>query len=90
MVFRQRLAALCDLTDEAIAPPMGGFNKARRLWIVVESLADLTNGDFEDGFPDKGFWPDSVEKFLFGDELACTPEEVVEYCEGFGSELDCL
>jgi hypothetical protein len=69
---------------------MCGFNKARRLWIVVESLADLTDGDFEDGFPDKGFWPDGVEKFLFSDELACTPEEIVEYCEGFGSELDCL
>ena len=69
---------------------MCGFNEARRLWIIVESLADLTNGDFEDGFADKGFWPDGVEKFLFGDELARTPEEIVEYCEGFGSELYCL
>ena len=69
---------------------MCGFNEARRLWIVVESLADLTDGDFEDGFPDKGFWPDGVEKFLFSDELARTPEKIVEHGEGFGSELDCF
>ena len=69
---------------------MCGFNEAWRLWIIVESLAELTNGDFEDGFADKGFWPDGVEKFLFGNELARTPEEIVEHCEGLGSELYCL
>jgi hypothetical protein len=68
---------------------MCSFNEAWRLWIIADSLADLTNGDFEDGFADKGFWPDGVEKFLFGDELARTSEEIVEYGEGFGSELYC-
>ena len=53
---------------------MGGFNEARRLWVIVESLADLTNSDFEDSFADKGSRPDGVEKFLFCDELARTPE----------------
>ena len=62
--------ALCDRTDEAIASTMCGFNEAWRLWIIAESFADLTNGDFEDGFADKGSWPDGVEKFLFCDELA--------------------
>ena len=54
-----------DLTDEAIASTMCGFNEARRLRIIAERLADLTNGDFEDGFADKGFWPDGVEKSLW-------------------------
>ena len=58
--------------------------------IIAESLADLTNGDFEDGFADKGSRPDGVEKFLFCDELARTPEQIIEHCEGFGSELYCL
>ena len=69
---------------------MCGFNEAWRLGIVVESLAELTNGDFEDSVADKGFWPDGVEKFLFADELAGTPEKMVEHREGLGSELDCL
>jgi len=68
---------------------MCGFNEARRFWIIPESLAELTNGDFEDGFADKRFWPDSVKKFLFVDEPAWTREEIVEYCEGFGSERNC-
>jgi hypothetical protein len=82
--------ALGDLTDKAIASTMCGFNKARRLWIIVEGVAELTNGDFEDCVADKRFWPDGVEKFLFGDELGWMPEEIGEQCEGFGSELDCL
>jgi len=64
------------------------FNEARKLWIITESLAELTNDDFEDGVADKGFWPDGVEKFFFGDELAWPREEMIEYCEGFGSELN--
>ena len=66
---------------------MSGFDEAWRLWIIVESLAELTNGDFEDGFADKGSWPNSVEKSFFGDELARMREEVVEYCESLRSEL---
>ena len=84
------MCVLCDLTDKAIAPAMGSFNEAGGLWIIVESLAELTNGDFEYSFADKRFWPDGVEEFLFGGELARTPEEVIEHCESFGSELYCL
>ena len=69
---------------------MCGFNEARRLGIIVESLPKLPNGDFENSVADKGLWPDSIEKFLFGDELAWTPEEIAEHGEGFGSELDCF
>ena len=69
---------------------MCGFNEAWRRWVIMESLADLTNGDFQDGFTDKGPWPDGVEEFLFCDELARTPDEMVEYGEGLGSELYCL
>ena len=69
---------------------MCGFNEARRLWIVAERLAELTDGDFEDGMADKRFWPDGLEEFLFCDELARTPEEKVKHCEGLGSELNCL
>src|SRR5262245_49422870 len=69
---------------------MGGFDEARRLRIIIESHTKLTNADFEDTIADKGFWPDGAEKFLFGDELAWTLEEIVEQGEGFGSELNCL
>ena len=66
----RRLLPLSDRTDEAIASTMCGFNEAWRRWVIVESLANLTNGDFQDGFTDKRPWPDGVEKFLFCDELA--------------------
>ena len=69
---------------------MCGFNEAWRCWIIAESLTDLTNGDFEDSFADKSSGPDSVEKFFFCDELARTPEEIVEQCKGFRSDLYCL
>ena len=67
---------------------MRGFNEPRRLWIIAESLAELTNGDSEDALADKGVRPDATEKFLFGDEPASMPEEIVEHCEGHGSELN--
>ena len=78
---------LCGLTDEAIAATMCGFNEAWRRWVIVESHADLTNSDFEDGFTDKGPWPDGVEEFLFCDELARTPDEMVEHGEGLRAEF---
>ena len=66
---------------------MGGFDKARRFWIIAQSLADLTNGDFENGFADEGFRPDGVQKFLFCTSLARTANEITEHSKGFGSEL---
>ena len=66
------------------------FDETWRVWIVAESLADLTNGDLEDGVADKGARPDGVEKCLLCDELALMREEMVEHCEGLGSELYCL
>jgi hypothetical protein len=84
------LCTLYDVTNEAIASTMFGLNEARGLWIVVEGLSELTNGNFEDGVADKSFWPDRVEKVFLGDQLARTTEEIIEHCEGFGSELDWL
>jgi hypothetical protein len=84
------LFAFCELTDKAIAATMRSFNEARRLWIIVESLPELTNRDLEDGVADKGFGPDGVQEFLFGDELAATLEEIVQHCERLGSEFYCL
>ena len=69
---------------------MCGFDEARRLRVVAESLANLTNGDFQDGVADEGFGPDRVEQVIFGDELARTPDEMVEHGEGFGPQLDRL
>src|SRR5215813_13902078 len=66
------------------------FDEARRIRIIVEGLADLTNGYFENGFADKCPWPDRVEEFLFCDELVRMNYEIFKYCEGFGSELYCL
>jgi hypothetical protein len=85
-----RLSALCNLTDEAIAATMCGFNEARSGWIITQSLADLANGDFKNGFADKGPWPDGVEKFLFRGELARMRQQVFEHCERFWPELDSL
>lgn len=69
---------------------MCGFNKAWRLLIIPQSLADLKDRDFENGFADKGSWPDDVEKFLFCDEPAWALKEIVEHREGLGPELYCL
>ena len=68
---------------------MCSFNEAWRFRIIVESLSKLTNGNFEDGFADKGSWPCSVEEFFFCDELAPMAKEIVEDCESLGSELYC-
>ena len=78
---------LFNLADEAITPTVCGFNEAWRLRIIVESFAELTNSDFEDGFTNKGSRPDGVEKFLFCDELARTPEEMVKHGEGLRAEF---
>src|SRR5262249_12913052 len=48
------------------------------------------NGNFEDSFADERPWPDAIEQILFCDELPRTGEEMVENCEGLGSELDGL
>lgn len=69
---------------------MCGFNEAWRFWIVAESLADLTNHNFEDGIADKSVRPDGVQEIIFGDELARMSKKMVKHCEGFGSELDRL
>ncbi len=69
---------------------MRGFNEARRLWIVVESLTELANRDLEDSVADKGFRPDGVEEFLFGDKLAWTREEIIQDGKSLRSELYCL
>ena len=37
LIVCQRLAALCDLTDEAIAATMCRFNEAWSLWIIAVS-----------------------------------------------------
>jgi hypothetical protein len=66
---------------------MRSFNEARALWIIIESLAELANRDLEDGVADKGLGPDGIQEFLFGDELAWTLAEIVQYCEGLGSEF---
>ena len=66
---------------------MCGFDEARRLRIIIESLAELTNCDFEDGFTNKGSRPDGVEKFFFRDELTRTPEKMVEHGEGLRAEF---
>jgi hypothetical protein len=85
-----RCPTACDLPDEAIAPAMRRFDEARRLRIVRESLADLSNRDFEDSVADKCFRPDGAEKCLFRNQLARSPEEMLEHRERFGSELDRL
>ena len=90
MIRGRRLLPRADLTDEAIAAAVCGLDEVRRLRVVVEGLAQLSNGDFEHGLADEGLRPDGIEKLLFGDELAWPPEEVAEQGEGFGPELDGL
>ena len=69
---------------------MGGFDKQRGLGIVVKSLSQLTNRDFEHSFADESFRPDDAEKFLFSDELARMSNKVIEYGESLRPELDHL
>lgn len=69
---------------------MCGLNKAWRLRIITHGLAQLTNGDFEDGVTDEGVGPDRVEKLFLCDELTRTLHDIVEHCEGFRPELDYL
>jgi len=61
---------------------------ARRFRIIVESFADLANGDFQDRFADEGPRPHGFEKFLFRDELTGTPEQIIEHCKWLGAKLD--
>ena len=86
-LFCRHRFALRDLTDEAIASAMGGFNKPWRLWIVAENFSQLANGSFEDTFINESSRPNRVEKFLFCDELARMPKQVIQHRKGFGSEL---
>ena len=60
MIFGRCLLVGRDVTDKAIAAAMCGFNKARRLGVIVERLAELANCDFEDGFAHKRLRPDGV------------------------------
>jgi len=76
------------VTDKAIPAAMRGFNETRRLWIVVESAAELSNRYLNDSVADKGFGPDGVEELLFSDELTGTTEDTFQHCEGLGSEPD--
>lgn len=78
---------LCNLTDKAITSPVCGFNEAWRLRIIIESLAELTDSNFEDGFTNKSSRPDGVEKLFFRDQLARTPDEMVEHSEGLRAEF---
>jgi len=66
---------------------MSGLNESRRPWVIIENVAELANGNFQDGFTYKCLWPHRLEKLLFSDELASTTEKVVEHCECFRSEL---
>jgi hypothetical protein len=87
LLFCLHRFALRDLTDEAIASAMGGFNKPWRLWIVAENFSQLANGSFENTFSNESSRPNRVEKFLFCDELARMPKQVIQHCKGFGPEL---
>jgi hypothetical protein len=80
--------ALRDVTDKTIAATMCGLDEPGNLGIIVKSLSQLTNGDFEDGLPDKGFRPNVVEKFVFRNELAWPPDELVKHSESFGPEFN--
>src|SRR5262245_49133062 len=90
LILCGRPPALGDLTNEAITPTMGSFNKAWRLGIITKRLTDLTNHDFQDGFANKGFWPNGVEKFLFGDQLAWSFKQMTEHSELLRPKLDRL
>ena len=95
-LLRHRLRLLRNLRaapyfrDKTIATPMCGLDELRRVWIVAKNVSQLTNRDFKNGIGHKSLRPNSVEKLFFCDELTRTFEEIVEYSEGFGSELYCL
>lgn len=88
LIYFRHWPALGYLADEAIASTMCGFNEAGRLRIVAEGPADLTNDNLEDGIADKRPRPDRVEQVILCGELTRTPEQILEDCEGFRSQLD--
>src|SRR5262249_27645992 len=85
--FLRNRFALRNLTNEAITPAMHGFNEARRLRIIAESFAQLTNGHFENGFANECSRPYSVEKFLLRDQLSRTSNQIPKYCKSLGPDL---
>ena len=66
---------------------MRSLDEGWTLRMVTESLPDLTNGDFENGFADKSPRPDSVKKVLLCDEFAWMPQQIFEHCKRLRSEL---
>ena len=81
---------MSKLADKAIAAPVCGFDKRGRLRIVLESVTQLTNGDFEHCIGNESFRPDGGEQLFFSNELTGTLNEFVEDCVGFRSELNDL
>src|SRR6187399_3151833 len=69
---------------------MCSFDKARRGRIIVESLAQLANGDFQNGFADKGSRPHGIQQLFFRNKLSRAADQIDEHQESLGSELYCL
>ena len=69
---------------------MGGFNETWSLGVVAQNIPQLPDDNFENAIANKGSWPDGLEKLVFCDQLARTPKQVIQHCEGFRSESDGL
>ncbi len=89
-IVRRRLRVRFGLSDEAIPATMSGFNEAWSFGVIPQNFAQLTNDNFEGAVTNKGSRPDGLEKFVFCDQLARTPKQVIQYCKGFRSEFDGL
>jgi hypothetical protein len=69
---------------------MRSFYEARRFRIVGKGFADLTDGDFQHRVAHKRIPPDGADQIFLGHKLSRTGEQVFEYGEGFGPELNGL
>src|SRR5262245_15858550 len=79
-----------DLSDEPIPSSMCRFNETGTRWIILQSFADLANGDFEHTLADECLRPDRVENFFFCNQPSWSPEQIVEHGKGFRPQPDFL
>ena len=66
---------------------MRGLDKSRRCGVIVERLADLSNGNFQHRFADECSRPHGIEQLVFRNKLARPPDQIVEHGESLGPEF---
>ncbi len=75
-----------DRGDEAISPPVHGFDIVRRPRFVSQHLPQITNTPCQRVIPDHSARPDRAHQLVFGDELLWMLHQIAQHGERFGTE----